>query len=189
MTAILSPSMQSASRKGQIKYAAKRKEKLLDQLKAGTLPKRKVKIRPKDMPARTPLKTNTVRFNSTSPPKRKKVLRRVYKPTGEKKVFLKIWQERGGKCEITGKSLIFPIPGNFMHILSKGAYPKFRLLPENIMLVFSCIHHLYDNGSRAKLLSQFPAASIIYDKKQELKQQYYGNRSRMDRNKIGTNSN
>lgn len=96
------------------------------------------------------------------------------KPTGELKLFLQIYASRKGKCEITGHTIPFNI-SSFMHILSKGAYPSLRLNPNNIMMVVADIHYLYDNGSKDLLLTKYPSAKIIYDRKEELKQQYYQN--------------
>lgn len=53
-------------------------------------------------------------------------------------LFLEIWDERPHVSEISGKPLL--PKGNmvwnhqFMHILSRGAFPKFKYRKENIML-------------------------------------------------------
>jgi len=107
-----------------------------------------------------------------SPPKEKKALKKGRKTTGEIVLFRQIYTERRGKCEITGAKLEFH-PIHFLHILAKGPYPKFRLRKDNIIMAITEIHHLYDGGSREYLLSMYPKAAIIYDKKDRLKMEYY----------------
>ena len=108
-----------------------------------------------------------------SQPKLKTGLKQKAKePTGELKFFKEIFIERNGLCEITGAKIEFH-PISFMHMLSKGAYPKFRLKKENVMMVIPNIHHVYDNGNREYLLHLYPKAKIIYDKKEALKIEYY----------------
>lgn len=93
-------------------------------------------------------------------------------PTGEYALFLSIYSERKGICEITGEQIKFDV-NNFAHILSKGAYGKYRLNPFNITHIKPEIHHLYDNSDKETLLKYYPEAQIIYDRKERLKQQYY----------------
>lgn len=94
------------------------------------------------------------------------------KPTGELAIFKEIFKERGGKCQVTGKAIDFH-PISFMHVLSKGAFPKFRLKKENIVMVLPEIHELYDCASKLHLLSKYPKAEFIYQKKEELKIEYH----------------
>jgi len=93
-------------------------------------------------------------------------------PTGELVLFKQIYIKKKGKCEITHKPIEFE-PSAFMHILSKGSFPKFRLNPQNIMLVDPEIHFLYDNSSMETLLDQYPEANIIYELKDLLKIEYF----------------
>jgi hypothetical protein len=86
------------------------------------------------------------------------------KPTGELKLFLQIYAERKGKCEITGYTIPFNVR-SFMHVLSKGAYPSLRLKADNIIMVQTDIHDLYDNRDKDMLLTKYPSAKIIYEKK------------------------
>ena len=94
------------------------------------------------------------------------------KPTGELAMFKAIFLELKGKCEITGNTIEFH-PISFAHILSKGAYPSFRLKRSNIIMVMPEIHELYDNASKLHLLSKYPAAEVIYERKEKLIQEYY----------------
>jgi len=93
-------------------------------------------------------------------------------PTGELALFKQIYIERKGKCQITGEPIEFH-PISFMHILSKGAYPKYRLNKNNIYMVVADIHLGYDSGSKEFLLKLYPKAKIIYELKDELKISYY----------------
>jgi len=106
-----------------------------------------------------------------SPKKPKKGLNKKPKPTGELELFKKIYEKRKGICCITKEWLPFHVE-SFAHVLSKGAYPSFRLEEFNILLVQREIHRLYDNSSKEKLLEKYPNASIIYDLKQALKERY-----------------
>lgn len=107
-----------------------------------------------------------------SQPKQPKKLKRERKVTGELALFKEIFIERKGVCEITGQKIEFH-PISFMHILAKGAYPRFRLKKDNILMVIPDIHELYDNGSKEYLLSVYPEAIIIFEEKELLKIEYY----------------
>lgn len=167
----LTDSMKKSQKNGQKRYLASRRAKLVEKLKSGNL-KTRGKSGNINQPPKTPLKRNRKRLQPSKPLKRRNALKRVYKPTGELALFKQIYEERGKKCEITGAYIPFRV-SSFMHILSKGGYPKFRLNPENIMHVRVHIHHLYDNCGQDKLLTAYPSAWRIYEKKQQLKQQYH----------------
>ena len=112
-----------------------------------------------------------------SQPKLKKGLKQKLKePSGELVLFKQIFQDCKGKSMITGKELEFH-PNNFAHILSKGAYPRFRLLKKNIIFCEYEIHDLYDNSSREHLLSVYPKAKLFYELKDELRTEYYKSES------------
>lgn len=108
-----------------------------------------------------------------SAPKVPKGLKQKSKePTGELAMFKEIFVERKGICAVTSRPITFH-PMSFMHILSKGAYPKFRLVKKNIVMVIPEIHDMYDNGGKEWFLSQYPKAQFIYDLKEELKIEYH----------------
>jgi len=111
---------------------------------------------------------------SVTPIKRKSFNTKPKKATGELELFRKLWQERGNRCQITGKVLEFSV-WNFMHILSKGAYKGYRLNPDNILIVHPKVHDLYDNSSKEKLLREYPQAAMIYELKDKLRYRYYNN--------------
>lgn len=99
------------------------------------------------------------------------------KPTGELKLFLRIYSTRNGRCQITSEQIPFNV-SSFAHILPKGAYPGYRLNPNNIIMVKTRIHELYDTSSKEKLLSEFPEASVIYEIKDKLRYEYYNGSQR-----------
>lgn len=107
-----------------------------------------------------------------TPLKKGKIKQKVRKATGEYKLFQQIYEEVGGRCQITGERIDFDV-NNFAHILSKGAYPSLRLERDNIIHVLPEIHHLYDNSDKQTLLTTYPDAEIIYKIKEKLKYRYY----------------
>ena len=77
------------------------------------------------------------------------------KATGEKDLFLKIWQEREHVCSNCKCSLgDEPVVHFFSHIKSKGAYPELRLCESNIELLCLECHHFWDNGSKEKFYNK-----------------------------------
>ena len=73
------------------------------------------------------------------------------KPTGERKLFLEIWDERPHVCSNPSCSKFLgnePKVYFFSHIKSKGAYPELRLDKKNIeLLCFEC-HQKWEFGER-----------------------------------------
>ncbi len=136
------------------------------------------KPEPKEKKAKKPLKRTPLKRSQKplkrTPLKRVALEKKPKKASGELELFLKIYSEEKGRCEITKKQIPFNV-WSFMHVLSKKAYPMFRLKRENIMMVDKKIHELYDNSSKEKLLESFPMATIVYERKEQLKQEYYQN--------------
>jgi hypothetical protein len=84
------------------------------------------------------------------------------KVTGEMALFTAIWKVRRHICSVCGKVLSEPLkPHYFAHILSKGAFPSYRLFDQNIALMCEDHHNQYDSGD---------SASPIFDKINRLKQ-------------------
>ena len=80
----------------------------------------------------------TERFNIVTaallgPPKRKP-MKKVRKPSGQKQVFERIWNSRPHKCEVCDATILQPAPWNFSHLLPKGAYPEYKLDERNVVL-------------------------------------------------------
>jgi hypothetical protein len=103
--------------------------------------------------------------------KRTKLKKKFRKPTGELALMKIIYEETGGRCEITGEKLPFDV-WSFAHLLGKKAYPKFRLKKENVALVKREIHYIYDNDTEENLLKKYPNAKVMYERKQLLKTEY-----------------
>src|SRR3990167_4992530 len=85
--------------------------------------------------------------------------------------MMKIFEERGGCCEITGESLEFT-PMCAHHILSKKTYTRWKLEPKNLIIILPEIHYLYHTASKEYVLSLYPNARILYDKLEELRIEY-----------------
>jgi len=67
--------------------------------------------------------------------KNQKWLRKYRKPTGEKKTFEYIRNNRPRICAVTLVPFMPEKAENFAHLLPKGMYPEYRNNPENIALV------------------------------------------------------
>ena len=96
-------------------------------------------------------------------------------------MFLDIWDKREHISELSGRKLdeFYGRPqwhSIFAHILNKGQYPKFRLNQENIIMLHPSEHFLLDQGTqeqREKYAAEWLCDwSIVYDKKEQLKQEY-----------------
>lgn len=94
------------------------------------------------------------------------------KPTGELALFQQIWNERPHTSEISGRSLGEFSIHYFSHILTKGAYPSYRLEQKNIKLVTSDEHDLWEFGDRT-LLRTLPEWQWVFERADELKYLYY----------------
>lgn len=85
-------------------------------------------------------------------------------------MFVAIWNSRPHVCEVSGERIKDFNVSCFMHILSKKAYPKFRLYDKNILLVTPEVHHRYDCGARSA--PEFEKVRELHD---NLINQYYNN--------------
>lgn len=84
-------------------------------------------------------------------PKKTHVKSKARKATGERELFLKIWEERSHYCQHCGMYLgEEPKSFYFSHIKGKGAYPELRLDPNNIELLCYECHHKWDFGDEKK---------------------------------------
>lgn len=83
----------------------------------------------------------------------------------QKEMFDWIWENRPHESELTGEPLLskkhFKWHWQFLHVLPKGSYPKFKLDPRNIMLALPDEHD-HQNQYQA-----------FHNRKSELKTIYY----------------
>lgn len=105
-------------------------------------------------------------------PKQKKPylgIKRSIKATGQKTIFMEIWNERPHVSEVSGEYLgNEPNVSFFSHILGKKAYPRFILNKNNILLMTFEEHYEFDFGS--------PEGSMwdkVFELKEQLKIEYH----------------
>lgn len=86
-------------------------------------------------------------------PLKRTPLKKGKKPTGEKQVFTSIAESREWKCFVTGEILHALKPTQFAHVISKAEnkYPKYKLNPDNIVLLSDWAHYQWDFGVRSEL--------------------------------------
>jgi len=85
----------------------------------------------------------------------------------DRKFFESIWKERSHNCTICGCNLGDDYnPVFFSHILTKGAYPKFRHNKDNILLMCHKHHHEYEFADRStkEFRTLFKRALLIHGK-------------------------
>lgn len=97
-------------------------------------------------------------------------------PTGERALFVEIWQQRVHLCQVCSKTIAHPKIHNFAHLLSKKSYPRFRLYKENILIL--CFD--YGQGCHEKLdcrsmdeLIKDDRWTAVFEKIAHLKTLYY----------------
>ena len=88
--------------------------------------------------------------------------------TGELELFKEIWNERPHICEVDGKPLGAFSVGLFSHVLTKGAYPGFRLYKKNIVLCRLKWHQQWEIGNR-----DVPELKFKKELAEALKTEYY----------------
>lgn len=74
------------------------------------------------------------------------------KKTGELEFMKSFYSKSKKVCEECGTHITEFNPVNISHILSKGAYPKFRLEPKNVNLLCLDHHRQWEFGDR-KIMS------------------------------------
>jgi hypothetical protein len=91
------------------------------------------------------------------------------KPTGDKEFFLSIWDERKHFSEVGGEFLGHePKTFFFSHILTKGAYPRFRHNKKNILLMSFEEHQEWEFTDRKD-----PKWDKVKQLAEELRSEYY----------------
>jgi len=98
-------------------------------------------------------------FNPQPKPEKKVKTKKKYvykrKPTGERELFLYIWNNREHVCvNCLGNLGDEPLVHFFSHIKPKGTYPELRLKESNIeLLCFDC-HYAKDHGTKEQFLKR-----------------------------------
>lgn len=84
-----------------------------------------------------------------TPKKKRKPISKAKKATGEKEVFLEIWDKRPHFCEHCGDYLgEEPNAFFFSHVKPKSTHPELRLEPENIKLHCTDCHYAKDHQTK-----------------------------------------
>lgn len=103
-------------------------------------------------------------------------LKAKFSPTGERELFVKMYEAGHNKSWISGERLLPPTHEKFHwqyhHILEKGQnkYPKYKLVEKNIVPLTIREHDLIQNF-RYKIESD-PRWFKLYELEEKLKQQY-----------------
>lgn len=115
--------------------------------------------------------------------KKKKPEYNLWGYNGELEMFMDIWNSRPHRSELSNRPIHLQ-PGQdlwfncFAHILSKSMskYYKFKLNPENIMLMLPEEHHLYDMGTieqREQYARMYKCSwEVVRNKAEVLKEEY-----------------
>jgi hypothetical protein len=96
--------------------------------------------------------------------------KRARKVTGELELFKEIWEERKHVSYVSGVELGEFNVCFFAHILSKGAYPRYRLRKDNIILLTFDEHQLLDFASHK--INGDPNWDEVMYLKEKLKKEY-----------------
>ena len=101
------------------------------------------------------------------------------KGISERTLFINIFNSRPKKCFLTHKPLPADLTPNtpnfhwyFHHVLPKGLYPSFVMMPKNIVIVFPDVHYDIENLPEEKLLERYPLYIELLNLKEELKEMY-----------------
>jgi len=95
------------------------------------------------------------------------------KPSGELIFFKALWAFRPHVSFVSGKEIKEFDVQCMSHVLSKGAYPSYRLYDKNLILLTKEEHHAWHNLSKKQLLAQYPNWQKVFDLYDELKAQYH----------------
>lgn len=91
---------------------------------------------------------------------------------GELALFMSIWATRPHRCQISGEPIKNFDIRCFSHVLSKGAFPNFRLYDKNIVLKSPEMHEEYTIKAESDLLKD-SRWKWFFDLKKELIAEYY----------------
>lgn len=119
----------------------------------------------------------------TPKPIKRSAIKKKFVSTGEKGVFEskldEISDNEETKCFVCETRIALLMPHNFAHVLSKGQYPKYRLNPDNIVLLCHKIiadengqgcHYAYDMTPHSKLKGE--GWERLFALRDKLKEEY-----------------
>jgi hypothetical protein len=100
---------------------------------------------------------------------------RIDSGESEMPFFTAIWATRPHRCTVCKEALGDELkPSFFSHILSKGAFPAFRLLDINVVIKCEVCHHEYGTIAQSTLLNEnYEKWYKIFELKEELIEKYY----------------
>ncbi|HJT72654.1 MAG TPA: hypothetical protein VJ720_01525 [Chitinophaga sp.] len=75
--------------------------------------------------------------------------------------FMEIWEERDGRCEVTGEFLGEPLSTMFHHLLPKADYPQYRYCKWNILLVKPDIHAMIESDISKVPMAQTKTRELL----------------------------
>ena len=133
--------------------------------------------KPDPKPEKTPKKAKK--------PLKRSAIKKHYKPTGEGDVHLEVLDRlsdfEAAKCFVCGIPLALVTHNNMAHVLPKGKYPKFRLNPDNIVLLchrivadkdgFQGCHFCWDMRPRSEIIND-PKWEAMFELEERLKKEY-----------------
>jgi hypothetical protein len=99
------------------------------------------------------------------------------KVTGERALFVKLYERQGGRCAVTGCLLLPPSHHHFhlqgSHLLPKGSYRRARLWEDNVVMVTASQHALWEvEKNKDKLVQIEPRWAPIVERYHALKLAY-----------------
>jgi len=95
------------------------------------------------------------------------------KPTGELVFFKALWAFRKHVSFVSGKEIKKFDVNCMSHVLSKGAYPSYRLYDKNLIFLTKEEHHAWHQLGREQLLAQDPNWQKVFDLYEGLKAKYH----------------
>ena len=106
--------------------------------------------------------------------KRTAIKRKPIGNTDQHDIMKEVFEERGGRCEITGESLGEFHPFCVHHYLNKNTYKRFKLRKDAMIVIEPDIHYAYHNNSKEYVINTYGTkANTLYNRADELRIEYY----------------
>lgn len=90
--------------------------------------------------------------------KRTAMKRKPRKATGQRELFVSLYEQCGGVSEVSGYPLLPPTHERFheqgSHLLPKGTYPDYMLDPRNVVMVTPLEHRLWHSYGDKEALAR-----------------------------------